>query len=63
MDTESVIACEGRGEVPGFLGQSLGNANVGILEPRPPEESANRRGVDVAALEQCNEVRQYPTLY
>ena len=63
MDAESVVACEGRGEAPRRIGHSLGDANVGIVEPRPPEEPANRRGVDAAALDPCDEVRQYPTLH
>jgi hypothetical protein len=62
MDAESLIARESRGEVPGRLGGSLGHANVGILEPRPPEEPSKRRRVDVAALDPCDEVRQYPPL-
>jgi hypothetical protein len=63
MDAESLVACEGRGEAPRHFGHSLGDANVRIHEPRPPEQLANRRGVDAAALDPCNEVRQYPTLY
>ena len=63
MDAESFVACKGRGEAPRLLGHRLGDANVRILEPRPPEEPANRRGVDVAALDPCDEVWQYPTLY
>ena len=63
MDAESFVVCEGRGEAPRRFRQSLGDANVRIQEPRPPEEPANRRGVDAAALDPCDEVRQYPTLY
>ena len=63
MNAESFVAGEGRSEAPRRLGHSLGDANVGIVEPRPPEKAANRRGVDAAALDPCDEVRQYPTLY
>src|SRR5262245_7747818 len=59
MDAESVVASESRGDSPRLLGQGLGNANIGILEPRSPEKSVNRRGIDMTALEQCDEVRQY----
>ena len=41
---------------------SLGDANVGIVEPRPTEEPANWRGADVAALDPGDEVRQHPAL-
>ena len=63
MNAESFVTCEGRGEAPRRLGDSLGDASIRILEPRPTEEPANRRGVDVAALDACDEVRQDPTLY
>ena len=62
MDVKSLVACEGRGEAARHLGHCLGDANARILEPRPPEEPANRRGVDAVALDPCDEVRQYPTL-
>ena len=41
MDAERFVAGEGRGEAPRRLGHRLGDANVRIVEPRPPEEPAN----------------------
>ena len=63
MDAERFVAGEARGEPPRHLGRRLGHANARILEFRPAEEPANGRGVDVAALDPCDEVRQHPALH
>ena len=63
MDAERFVAGQGRGQAPRYLGHSLRDANIGIVKPRPPEEPADRRGADAAALHPGDEVRQHPALY
>jgi hypothetical protein len=48
---------------PPEVSHRLGDASIGILEPGPAEELADRCRVDVAALDPSDQVRQYPTLH
>jgi hypothetical protein len=62
MDAQRLVARKGRGETPRRVGDCLGDAHAGIVEPRSPEEVANRLGVDLTALDPGDQVRQDPAL-
>ena len=62
MDAECFVASETRREAPRLVGHRLRDTNAWVHELGPAEQPAKRRGIDAAALNPRDEVRQDPAL-